>query len=165
MAETEINIVHEVLAEPDDLKDLPEEDPKAEQTPADVNTVTDQPDGAATTPIEEGAAATESKADADEEDDQEKKLFIGGLNYSTTEDQMSEFFSKFGKVSKAIIMKDKMTGNSRGFGFVCFQDLAAVEDCMKAGNLQLGGRLVEAKRSVPRYFLRSASGWLSDFVS
>ena len=47
-----------------------------------------------------------------------KKLYVGGLSYSTTEDSLSSEFSKAGKVDSARIISDKMTGRSKGFGFV-----------------------------------------------
>lgn len=47
-----------------------------------------------------------------------KKLYVGGLPYSTTEDALREAFSKAGNVESATIIMDKMTGRSKGFGFV-----------------------------------------------
>lgn len=47
-----------------------------------------------------------------------KKLYIGGLSYSTTEDSLKEAFGQAGAVESAIIITDKMSGRSRGFGFV-----------------------------------------------
>ncbi len=47
-----------------------------------------------------------------------KKLFVGGLSYDTSEDVLKEAFSKLGAVETAIIIKDKMSGRSKGFGFV-----------------------------------------------
>jgi cold-inducible RNA-binding protein len=46
------------------------------------------------------------------------KLYIGGLPYSTTQDQLQEAFGKAGSVVSTSIIMDKMTGRSRGFGFV-----------------------------------------------
>jgi len=47
-----------------------------------------------------------------------KKLFVGGLNYKTTEEMLKEIFSKAGTVSSAVIIMDRMTNRSKGFGFV-----------------------------------------------
>ena len=47
-----------------------------------------------------------------------KKLYIGGLPYSTTEAAMKEYFSQAGTVESASIIIDKMSGRSKGFGFV-----------------------------------------------
>ncbi len=46
------------------------------------------------------------------------KLYVGGLPYSTTEDQMRDLFAQAGSVASATIINDKMTGRSKGFGFV-----------------------------------------------
>ena len=59
----------------------------------------------------------------------EKKLYVGGLPYSTTEDSLAAAFSQAGTVESATVIMDKMTGRSRGFGFV---EMANVEDVPKA---------------------------------
>lgn len=46
------------------------------------------------------------------------KLFVGGLAFQTTEQELMAFFSTFGKVENTIVMRDKATGRGRGFGFV-----------------------------------------------
>ena len=46
------------------------------------------------------------------------KLYVGGLPYSTSEDQLRDLFAQAGTVSSSIIIMDKMTGRSKGFGFV-----------------------------------------------
>ena len=46
------------------------------------------------------------------------KLYIGGLPYQTTQDELRDAFSKAGAVASVSIIMDKMTGRSRGFGFV-----------------------------------------------
>ena len=46
------------------------------------------------------------------------KLYVGGLPYSTSEDQLKDLFAQAGTVASATIIMDKMTGRSKGFGFV-----------------------------------------------
>ena len=46
------------------------------------------------------------------------KLYVGGLPYSTTEDSLKDLFAQAGSVTSATIIMDKMTGRSKGFGFV-----------------------------------------------
>ena len=48
----------------------------------------------------------------------QKKLFVGGIPYQATEDELNEAFSKAGTVESAVIIQDKMSGRSKGFGFV-----------------------------------------------
>ncbi|HNZ86873.1 MAG TPA: RNA-binding protein [bacterium] len=46
------------------------------------------------------------------------KLYVGGISYSTKEDGLKEYFSQAGNVTSAIIITDKISGRSKGFGFV-----------------------------------------------
>ena len=47
-----------------------------------------------------------------------QKLYVGGLPYSTTEDALRDYFAQAGSVQSATIINDKMSGRSKGFGFV-----------------------------------------------
>ncbi|TSC90846.1 MAG: RNA-binding protein, partial [Parcubacteria group bacterium Licking1014_17] len=47
-----------------------------------------------------------------------KKLYVGGLSYNTTQDTLKDLFSQAGTVESATIITDKMSGHSKGFGFV-----------------------------------------------
>ena len=58
-----------------------------------------------------------------------KKLYVGGLPYSTNESALKDAFSQAGAVETATIVMDKMTGRSRGFGFV---EMSSDEDAQKA---------------------------------
>lgn len=58
-----------------------------------------------------------------------KKLYVGGLPYSTTEDGLKEMFAACGTVESAIIIMDKMSGRSKGFGFV---EMSTEEEAAKA---------------------------------
>lgn len=58
-----------------------------------------------------------------------KKLYVGGIPYNTTEDGLRQAFEQAGAVTSATIITDKVTGRSRGFGFV---EMASDEDAAKA---------------------------------
>jgi len=66
----------------------------------------------------------------EEEPEQLRKLFIGGLSYTTTEDSLSEFFSQWGELTDCVVMQDPGTKRSRGFGFVTFKEAKMVDQCM-----------------------------------
>lgn len=70
-----------------------------------------------------------------------KKLYVGSLPYSVTEDELRELFSAFGPIESVRIITDKFTGQSKGFGFV---EMANGEDAKKAvegmNGKQLNGR-------------------------
>ena len=55
------------------------------------------------------------------------KLFIGNLSWTTHDDGLRAAFEKYGEITEAKVITDRMTGKSRGFGFVTFADDAAAE--------------------------------------
>lgn len=46
------------------------------------------------------------------------KIFVGGLPYHTTDESLGQFFKKFGNIEEAVVINDRQTGKSRGYGFV-----------------------------------------------
>jgi len=56
-----------------------------------------------------------------------KKVFVGGIGQDTRDEHLREYFSRYGIVQTASVMTDKVTGNSRGFGFVVFESPEAVD--------------------------------------
>jgi RNA recognition motif-containing protein len=83
-----------------------------------------------------------------------KKLYVGGLSYSTTEATLRDTFAQAGTVVSAVIIIDKMTNRSKGFGFV---EMSTDEEAAKAIEMfngkDLDGRNVtvnEAKPMEPR---------------
>ncbi|GLT57556.1 hypothetical protein SLA2020_305220 [Shorea laevis] len=77
------------------------------------------------------------------------KLFIGGISWDTDEERLKEYFRKYGEVVEAVIMRDRVTGRARGFGFVVFADPAVAERVIMDKHM-IDGRTVEAKKAVPR---------------
>lgn len=82
------------------------------------------------------------------------KLYVGGLPYSTTQDELRDAFAKAGVVTSTSIIMDRMTNRSRGFGFV---EMGSDEDAQKAIDMwngqDFGGRKLivnEAKPLEPR---------------
>lgn len=72
-----------------------------------------------------------------------KKLYVGGLPYRTTEDELKDAFSVAGNVESAIIIIDRMSGRSKGFGFV---EMATEEEAQaaieKMNGAEFGGRTI-----------------------
>ncbi|KAJ4815259.1 RNA-binding (RRM/RBD/RNP motifs) family protein [Rhynchospora pubera] len=77
------------------------------------------------------------------------KLFIGGISWETNEDRLTEYFGRYGEVAEAVIMRDRVTGRARGFGFIVFADPAVAERVTMEKHM-IDGRMVEAKKAVPR---------------
>jgi len=69
---------------------------------------------------------------------QNNKLYVGSLPYSLSEEELKEIFSSFGAVVSARIIIDKMTGKSKGFGFV---ELDSAESAQKAIDATHGSEL------------------------
>lgn len=79
-----------------------------------------------------------------------KKLFIGGLNYKTTEEVLKENFSKAGTVISAVVIMDRMTNRSKGFGFVEMENDDEAENAISMFNGQeLDGRKVIVNEARP----------------
>ena len=89
----------------------------------------------------------------------QKKLFVGGLPYSTQQEEVEQLFSQCGQVLSATIVRDKFTNQSRGFGFV---EMATEEQASEAINklngTQLGGRTIVVNESRPKENRTSAPG-------
>jgi RNA recognition motif-containing protein len=80
-----------------------------------------------------------------------KKFYVGGVSYSTTEDGLRAAFSKFGEVSSVAIITDKMTGRSKGFGFVeMATEEGAQEAIAKMNGADLDGRKLTVNEARPR---------------
>ncbi|CAN8284455.1 unnamed protein product [Cochlearia groenlandica] len=79
-----------------------------------------------------------------------KKLFVGGLSPTTTEDEFKSYFEKFGETTDVVVMHDGLTNRPRGFGFVTFDSEDSVEIVMQSSFHELSGKLVEVKRAIPK---------------
>jgi cold-inducible RNA-binding protein len=78
------------------------------------------------------------------------KLYVGGLPYSVTEGKLQEIFSAHGTVESANVISDKMTGQSRGFGFVEMSSGAEAQKAISALNgTQLDGRTLTVNEAKP----------------
>ncbi|KAJ0416037.1 hypothetical protein BJY00DRAFT_292511 [Aspergillus carlsbadensis] len=77
------------------------------------------------------------------------KMFIGGLNWETTDQSLKEYFSQFGEVQECTVMRDSATGRSRGFGFLTFRDPKTVNTVMVKEHY-LDGKIIDPKRAIPR---------------
>lgn len=79
-----------------------------------------------------------------------KKLYVGGLPYSTNDNELRDAFAAHGAVESANVIIDKMTGRSRGFGFVTMPN---DEEAMKAidtmNGADLGGRTIMVNEARP----------------
>jgi len=74
---------------------------------------------------------------------EKNKLFIGSLPWSITSESLRDLFAQYGEITEAIVITDRTTGRSKGFGFVTF---AKEEDAQKA--LEMEGKEIEGRTIV-----------------
>lgn len=75
------------------------------------------------------------------------KVYVGGLNFSTTSEALKAHFEQFGQISDCVVMTDRDLGRSRGFGFVTFEDPGSVNAAITMPTQQLDGRNVTVKKA------------------
>jgi RNA recognition motif-containing protein len=79
------------------------------------------------------------------------KIYVGGLPYSATEQQLSDLFAAHGAVASARIITDKFTGQSRGFGFVEMSSDSEAQAAITALNgSEMGGRTLTVNEARPQ---------------
>ena len=75
----------------------------------------------------------------------------GNLAWETTQEELQELFSQFGEVEEAIIITDKFSGRSKGFGFVTFTDDSAADEAIaKLNETEFKGRKVFVNEAKPQ---------------
>ena len=80
-----------------------------------------------------------------------KKLFVGGLNWKTSDDGLRSAFERFGEITEAKVITDRETGRSRGFGFVTFVENEAADTAINDMNgTQLEGRTIQVNEAQQR---------------
>jgi len=78
-------------------------------------------------------------------------IYVGNLAYSVTEEELQNAFAQFGEVSSAKVISDRVTGQSKGFGFVEMPDDAAAQSAIDALNeTALNGRNMRVNQARPR---------------
>lgn len=79
-----------------------------------------------------------------------KRIYVGGLPFKTTEEEMNTLFSGYGQVSSAKLISDKYSGQSRGFGFVEMpNDEEAIAAMEKLNGSDFGGRKLTVNEARP----------------
>ena len=87
------------------------------------------------------------------------KLYVGGLAYAVTEDELKTMFAEHGTVTSAVVIKDRETGQSKGFGFV---EMSSEEECTKAisalNGTEVSGRTLTVNEARPQEERRPGGG-------
>jgi RNA recognition motif-containing protein len=86
-------------------------------------------------------------------------IYVGNLSYAVTEDDLRQAFGAFGQVASASIIKDKFTGQSKGFGFVEMPSKDEANAALSAMNgKEMGGRNLNVSEARPRTDDRRGGG-------
>jgi RNA recognition motif-containing protein len=89
-----------------------------------------------------------------------KRLYVGNLSYSTTETALSDLFGAIGNVVSVNIITDRMTGRSKGFGFVeMAEESTAKEAINQLSGKAVDGRNIRVEEARPRRPRRQESSW------
>ncbi|HSX45968.1 MAG TPA: RNA-binding protein [Candidatus Saccharimonadia bacterium] len=87
------------------------------------------------------------------------KLYVGGLAYSVTDQELEELFAGQGKVVSAVVIKDRFSGQSKGFGFVEMEDIKEGQNAIKELNgKELSGRAIMVNQARPQEDRRPQGG-------
>ncbi len=79
------------------------------------------------------------------------KLFVGGLSWETTTEDLRQAFAKFGPIADVVVILDRATGRSRGFGFVTFESSADAATAIKEMNgAEVDGRTLKVNQAEAR---------------
>ena len=78
------------------------------------------------------------------------KVYVGNLAWSTSQDGLGQFFAQYGKVTESFVATDKMSGRSKGFGFVTYETEADASNAVAKGNgADLDGRKIKVDLARP----------------
>lgn len=92
-----------------------------------------------------------------------KKLYVGNLPWSMSGDSLKELFAQFGEITEAIIISDRMSGRSKGFGFITFANEADAEKAVaEMSEKEIEGRKIVVNVARPREAREDRGGFRSD---
>lgn len=120
--------------------------------------VNGQNGGGGDAPVDSGSA------DAPGRDD-DRKLFVGGLSWETTDKELREYFGTYGEIESVNVKQDPNTGRSRGFAFIVFNSAEAIDKVVAAGEHVINNKKVDPKKAKARHgkiFVGGLSNDLSD---
>lgn len=136
------------------------QDVKADQNfgQDDQQVVNGQNGGGDAPPADSGSAEAPGR-------DDDRKLFVGGLSWETTDKELREHFSSYGEIESINVKTDPNTGRSRGFAFIVFSQSDSIDKVMAAGDHIINNKKVDPKKAKARHgkiFVGGLSNELSD---
>lgn len=85
-----------------------------------------------------------------EESDRRRKIFVGGLPKNFPDEKLTEYFAQYGQIQKSYVVKDPMTGKTRGFGFVIFATHEGKNKALEKPNVIIGGSEAHIKPAMAK---------------
>jgi len=83
------------------------------------------------------------------------KIFVGSLPWSINNDSLKELFSQYGEVTEAVVIMDRETQRSKGFGFVTFSTPESAQKALEMSGKEVEGRAIVVNIAKPREERRS----------
>lgn len=80
-----------------------------------------------------------------------RKLFVGGLSWETTEKELREYFTKYGEIESINVKTDPNTGRSRGFAFIVFNDAESLDKIIEVSEHTINAKKVDPKKAKARH--------------
>ncbi|XP_014281775.1 RNA-binding protein squid isoform X1 [Halyomorpha halys] len=117
-----------------------------------------QENGSGDAPADSGSAEAPGK-------DDDRKLFVGGLSWETSDKELREHFSTYGSIDSINVKTDPNTGRSRGFAFIVFKTAESIDKVLAAGDHVINNKKIDPKKAKARHgkiFVGGLSTELSD---
>uniref|UniRef100_R4G3V0 Putative rna-binding protein musashi/mrna cleavage and polyadenylation factor i complex n=1 Tax=Rhodnius prolixus TaxID=13249 RepID=R4G3V0_RHOPR len=124
----------------------------------------EQMNGSATENGGENQVADSGSAEAPGKDD-DRKLFVGGLSWETSDKELREHFNTYGTIESINVKTDPNTGRSRGFAFIVFKAAESIDKVLAAGDHVINNKKIDPKKAKARHgkiFVGGLSTELSD---
>jgi len=83
------------------------------------------------------------------------KIFVGSLPWSINNDSLKELFAQYGEVTEAVVIMDRETNRSKGFGFVTFSSQESAQKALEMSGKEVDGRTIVVNIAKPREERRS----------
>ncbi|OGT63554.1 MAG: hypothetical protein A3J38_01140 [Gammaproteobacteria bacterium RIFCSPHIGHO2_12_FULL_45_9] len=78
------------------------------------------------------------------------QIYVGNLSYRVREAELEKFFAQYGVVTSARVIRDMRTKRSKGYAFVTFQTVQALDNALSADGQEMAGRMLVVRRARPR---------------
>lgn len=90
---------------------------------------------------------------------EKNKLFVGSLPWSINSDSLKEMFAQYGDITEAVVITDRDTGRSKGFGFVTFVSEESVQKALEMHGKEIEGRTIVVNAAKPRVERNGGGGF------